>query len=205
RLYIALGVAALAAAIGFPLFAPAPATQGDAPVAAKPSPTKEEPKVWDGVVREFLVIGPLGRDSEIPWQIEEKPLPDAVYEDDGEVARWKPQRTDGRCLLMVPTGFVWKPAVLFAQVHIQAPSACKVKMLTSSADVQRVSVNGEVVHEWSAVRPQPKPDDDRFDVNLRAGWNQILVRLQARGRRDFEFYLSFKDASRLRPALKPKS
>lgn len=202
-LCVLLALVSLAALIGFPLLTPAPATQGETPAVDKQPPP--EPVVWDGVVREFLVIGPFGRDSQLPVQIERDDDPSKVYQGDGIEADWRAIRTDERGVLSIAAAAYPKPAILFAQVHIHAATACKVKMLTGSADMQRVRLNGFLVHEWTAPRPQPRFGDDRTEVNLNAGWNQILIRLHARGKRDFEFSLGFKEAGQLRAALRPAS
>src|SRR5205814_910260 len=126
-LFAGLAVGAL---LGYPLLSPAPSSQGETPELVEP------PKVWDGVVREFLVIGPLPRTSRLIWRLERNPDPAGNYEEGDLRLRWEPQRVDERGALKFPSGEVLKPAVLFAQVQIYSPSACRAKLFSGSADLK---------------------------------------------------------------------
>jgi serine/threonine-protein kinase len=208
-LCLALACCVLGPVLAFPVLAPSPRSKGEpAPTdigrpdpPAPPGPV--EPR-WDGVVREFLVLGPFGRDSFLPFRIEKNPDPRAEYDGPGGLKlTWQTQKVDDKNALKMSPGWQRKPATLFVQVHVYSPESRKAKILLGTADAVRIWVNGEQLLDSYRVHPQPRPDEERLDVNLKAGWNRVVLRLGARGQRPFELYLSFK-GEQLRAAPRPE-
>jgi serine/threonine-protein kinase len=207
-LCLVAAVVMLAITIAFPLLRPAPKTQGDASTSTESTQTgPESSKEWDGVVREFLILGPQGRDVIVPVEMLEDPLrEDGLDGPTGSKFRWKAQKVDNQGALKVTSpGWQRKPSILFAFVQIYSPSNRKSKMLLGSADAVRIWVNGTSLLETQKVHAQPRPDEHEIDVTLKAGWNVVMVRLGARAVRPFELYLSFKGEPGLRAALNPES
>jgi hypothetical protein len=208
--YAAAGLTVLVLLMVLPLLFPAATTKGEpAPSETPRKPPSEPrpgPRKWDGVVREFLVIGPMWRNSTVAQQVEEDPKSDGVYLDRfGQEYRWRAQKGDDTGTLTIATGFAARPSVLFALVHVHAPRQGKATIISGAADASRVWVNGVEVLETTQVRIQPRTETDKVNISLNAGWNSILVRLGARGDRPFEYYLSVESADSLRPALRPES
>jgi serine/threonine protein kinase len=208
RLCLFLGLIVLAAILAWPLVFPAKATHADHP----PSKPVEEvvqpvPKAWDGVVREFLILGPVGRFSDIPLQVADNSSPDATYRNFGDTPlRWRAHKADAKGALKVSPGpRLQRPYTLFAQVQVFSKTAQNVTMKAGAADAAVVKINGKQVLDTNlAVHPNPRWDDYKKEgVALKPGWNAVLVRLGARGNEDFEFYLAFEGKD-LRVALRPE-
>jgi hypothetical protein len=207
-IWLVAAVAMLGITIAFPLLRPAPRSQGDDSSSGETTKTEPQPsKAWDGVVREFLILGPHPRDTIVPVELLEDPAgEDSLDGPTGNKFRWRPQKVDNQGALKVPSpGWQRKPSLLYAHIHIYSPSNRKVKMLLGSADAVRIWVNGKSLLESQKVYPQPRPDEHQLDVPLKSGWNVVMVKLGARAVRPFELYLSFKGEEGLRPSLKPES
>jgi hypothetical protein len=201
---VALGLLVLTAVLAWPLVFPATATQADPSTRPIKEPVK--PKGWDGVVREFLIVVPVGRYSDVPGQVLRNPDPEATYRNfAGPVFTWRAQKTNEAGALKVPSGVqLAKPSILFGQAHIYSRADQKVKVHAGVADDAKVWVNRiQVLDNVRAVHPNPRPDDYKLDVNLKAGWNTVLVQLGARDNKDFEFYLAFQGED-LRVSLRPE-
>lgn len=168
------------------------------PVVPKPPPR------WDGVVREFLVVGPSRGEPRFVSQVERNPRPGAVYQDfAGDEIRWAAEKVDPDGALRTASLVIRRPTHFYAQVSVFAPTSRSIKIQIGAADAVRLSVNGEVVHDSLKVNPNPRPDQEKLTAELRQGWNQVLVRLSARGLQPYEFHLRFPDAEDLRIALRP--
>lgn len=82
-----------------------------------------------------------------------------------------------------PTGYLDLRKV-FQSDHISAygltfvysPREQKVTCLTGSDDQLRVWINGELVQEYATNRGAA-PDTDQVDVELKTGWNTVLVKV----------------------------
>ena len=83
----------------------------------------------------------------------------------------------------------------YAYAEVTSPAERKAQMVVGSDDTLTVWVNGTQVYDF-ADRRGFSPDQDRFDVTLRAGTNRILVRCGNRGG-PWQFSVAVTDAGRL--------
>jgi len=110
----------------------------------------------------------------------------------GTEAAWKKVET-------LPSGFLnlnelVKPndqVVVYALAYVYAPKATATSLLAGSDDGIRVWLNDALVHSNPAYRGA-YPDEDRVAVNLKAGWNKVLVKV-LQGAGGFGLYVRFAD------------
>lgn len=107
--------------------------------------------------------------------------PDAVYRGiDGADVRWKEARADS-------LGFVdlrdaigkGTHRIAYGAVWVFSPRARSALFSFGSDDGAQVWLNGERVHRWPVHRGWDD-DQDRFIGELKAGWNEILVKVEQR-------------------------
>ena len=99
----------------------------------------------------------------------------------GQTARWKPAFDQ-------PTGFVdlaalFQPnnnVVSYATIYVKSPTARSAIVSAGSDDGIKAWVNGKVVISDNAARGAA-PDQDEATVNLKAGWNQVLLKITQSG------------------------
>jgi hypothetical protein len=91
----------------------------------------------------------------------------------------------------------------YGLVYVLSPDDRQATILLGSDDGIRVWVNDELVHTNPAYRPAA-PDQDRFSVNLKKGWNKVLVKI-LQGAGGWGYYFRFSDPKgELRWNLKPE-
>jgi hypothetical protein len=83
--------------------------------------------------------------------------------------------------------------VVYALAYVYAPKAMAASLLAGSDDGIRVWLNDALVHSNPAYRAA-SPDLDRVAVNLKAGWNKVLVKV-LQGAGGFGLYVRFADPS----------
>jgi HEAT repeat protein len=66
--------------------------------------------------------------------------------------------------------------VVYLRMRLHAPAAQAVVFALGSDDGLKVWINGELIHANNAVRGLT-PDEDKAPGRLRAGWNDVLVKL----------------------------
>ena len=71
----------------------------------------------------------------------------------------------------------WAVAYAFTKVH--SPQPRKAQLLIGSDDGVKVWLNGELVHQFIGARGSV-PGNDVVDVELKAGWNSLLVKVEER-------------------------
>jgi len=151
-------------------------------------------------VTQFLVIGPFdnagNKGMDRPYPPEREFLPSAAYKGKGGVeARWR--RLEWRPLMPseLPRGAyvdlksLFRPnteVVAYALTHIWAPGPTKALFSLGTDDGVVVWVNGRRVHYNPAPRPAA-PGQDKVLVNLKAGWNRVLLKVGQIGG-DWGFY-----------------
>src|SRR5262249_55226914 len=120
----------------------------------------------------------------------------------GEQLLWQQQSTEPGGLLNLRAVFNRDHISAYALTYVFSPESQKAQMLVGSDDTVRVWLNGALVHEFSTPR-SAKPDEDHVAVQLKEGWNMILVKVV---NRDFDhgFYLRFTGAHGIRMALTPQ-
>ena len=86
-----------------------------------------------------------------------------------------------------------KPSVAYALTHVYSPDNRKAKILFGSDDGAKVWVNDRPVFVFKKPRGLVV-DEDAFDVNLKKGWNKVMVKVADVGIA-WAFSLRFLDPS----------
>ncbi|MGZ7066111.1 MAG: glycoside hydrolase family 172 protein, partial [Candidatus Aminicenantales bacterium] len=94
-------------------------------------------------------------------------------------------------------------ALVYGLAYVLSPDDRRATVLLGSDDGIRVWVNDEIVHTNPSYRGA-EPDQDRFSVNLKKGWNKVQVKvLQGAGGWGYYFRLS-DPKGELRWSLRPE-
>jgi hypothetical protein len=110
-----------------------------------------------------------------------------------------------------PTGYVRldelvrpnEQVLAYGLAYVFSPDNRQASVLLGSDDGVRVWVNDELVHTNPAYRPAV-PDQDRFPVNLKKGWNKVLIKV-LQGAGGWGYYFRFSDPrGELRWGLRPE-
>jgi quinoprotein glucose dehydrogenase len=142
-----------------------------------------------GLVLEYHVIGPFGRDLKKGYPPETNIDPAASYLGQrGESLKWQPAQAEPSGLLNLRAIFKEGSMSAYALTYIQSPKAQQVEMLVGSGEV-RLWLNGKLAMEHATPRPA-RAYDDRVTVRLEEGWNAILAKVVG-GEKDHGLYLRF--------------
>jgi putative heme-binding domain-containing protein len=157
-----------------------------------------------GLVMEYHVVGPFPEDLKTAFPPEAKPDFTETYpkEKPGEVFAWQSfqARSDG--YLNLREAFNQDHVSAYALTYVHSPQPQKVQMLLGADDTIRVWLNGTLVHEQAKPR-RAKPDDERIEVTLNAGWNAVLLKVvNVEG--ESGLYLRFSGGEGIRSARKPE-
>lgn len=96
---------------------------------------------------------------------------------DPAAAGWRLAEADGDHLDLNHAVSSRSPMLAYLLVHVHAASDRPARFLLGSDDGARVWVNGEL--RWSReVHRHLAADADAFDAPLRAGWNQVLLKIK---------------------------
>ena len=125
-----------------------------------------------GLALDFWVVGPFAEDLKKPFPPEENPDPKAKY---GALA-WQPRQAEPNGYLDLRAAFGKDHISAYALTYVNSAKKQKVKMLSGSDDQLRVWINGKQVYEYAQSRGA-KPDSDRVEVELNAGWNVVLAKV----------------------------
>ncbi len=131
--------------------------------------------------------------------------PDSSYiGKEGKVLNWK--NISG-----VPAGYAmqlwnyiqpYEFVISYAHTYVFAPEEMTVDLMLGSDDGIKVFVNEKEIHRFLAVRIA-EPDQTRISVQLNAGWNQLLLKLE-NNFGGYAFYARFMDPeNKLQYNLKP--
>jgi hypothetical protein len=110
-----------------------------------------------------------------------------------------------------PTGYIRltelvqpnEQAVIYALGYVFAPDDTQTHMLLGSDDGVRIWINDELVHSNPAYRGA-YPDQDKVRVNLKKGWNKVLLKV-LQGAGGWGYYFRFADpAGRLKWSTEQK-
>jgi hypothetical protein len=94
-------------------------------------------------------------------------------------------------------------ALVYGLVYVLSPDDRRATVLLGSDDGIRVWVNDELAHTNPSYRGA-EPDQDRFSVNLKKGWNKVQIKvLQGAGGWGYYFRLS-DPKGELRWSLRPE-
>ena len=94
-------------------------------------------------------------------------------------------------------------AIVYGLVYILSPDDRLATVLLGSDDGVKVWVNDSLAHTNPSYRAA-EPDQDRFSVNLKKGWNKVLIKV-LQGAGGWGYYFRFSDPKgELRWSLKPE-
>ena len=82
-------------------------------------------------------------------------------------------------------------AIAYGLTHLYSPEERQVTLLLGSDDGVKLWINDVLVHTNPAYRGA-YPDQDRINVNLKAGWNKVLIKV-LQGAGGWGFYLRIPD------------
>ncbi|MCX7699665.1 MAG: c-type cytochrome, partial [Gemmataceae bacterium] len=133
-----------------------------------------------GLPLSWWVIGPFAQDLRMSSSPERAGAIDPKAPLEGrqpnEKLTWKLVEAEPTGYLDLRKVFQADHISAYALTFVYAPAAQKVKCLTGSDDQMRLWVNGQLVHEHASNRGAA-PDTDSFEVELKAGWNPVLVKV----------------------------
>jgi quinoprotein glucose dehydrogenase len=133
-----------------------------------------------GTVTEFRVVGPFGADLRAEYGPERNAGADETYQGEGGVkVAWQPRSAEANGLLNLRAVFDKDRVSAYAFTNVFSPKAQRATLYLGADDTVRVWVNGEMVHEHAAPRTAV-PDNDRVRVDLKEGWNPVLVKVANR-------------------------
>jgi outer membrane protein assembly factor BamB len=139
-------------------------------MAGKPAPGDEGSPMPDGVIREWLILGPVPFAEDA--KIDEDTVPDEprlAPEEGGKTAgqTWKKVTLDTAYLDFAR--LIGKPggAVAYACSHVYAPAAGTFRMNLTCVGPVRICVGGKPMQPFAA----------RFHLDLAQGWNRILMKV----------------------------
>jgi len=151
-----------------------------------------------GTALDFWVVGPFAGDASVAHPPEAKPDPTAKY---GDLA-WQARQAEPTGFLNLRAAFNKDNAAGYALTYVHSPKAQKAQMLIGASDTLKVWINGDVVHEHEKRRP-PRADEDKVEVQLKEGWNPVLVKVVGAGS-EHGLYLRFTEGADLKVSLKPE-
>ena len=94
-------------------------------------------------------------------------------------------------------------AIVYGLVYVFSPDDRAATVLLGSDDGVRVWVNDALVHTNPSYRGAA-PDQDRFSVSLKKGWNKVLIKV-LQGAGGWGYYFRFSDPrGELRWGLRPE-
>ena len=140
-------------------------------LARKPDGEAAGAAMPDGVVREWLVLGPVAVSEDA--DIKDDALPDEAALDPDENQKagdrtWKRVAVDTAYLDFASLfGGMKENAVAFACTHVYSPAGGAMRMNLTSVGPVRVYLNGKA----------PPPFAGRMKLDLAKGWNRLLLKV----------------------------
>ena len=139
-------------------------------------------------ISEWYIIGPfpnerkseterLGLDMVYPPEKEIK-LDEAYIGADSQLVSWKLYQTpeNGRFQLWDKVD-PYELVVTYALTYIYSPKDQTLPLMLGSDDGVKVFLNDEAIHRFLEVRIST-PDQDRLPLNLKKGWNKLLIKIE---------------------------
>ncbi len=148
-------------------------------------------------IRTWRVLGPFpspggsGHAKAFPPETEPVAL-DRDYEVVGGRARWRFHSSDGN---LIDLERLFKPnehVVAYAVCWVRAPKAMQVSFEAGSDDGMKLWLNRKLLLDRAEPRPA-EPRQDTAPAELKAGWNEVLVKVD-QTTRQWGFYLELLDA-----------
>ena len=156
-----------------------------------------------GLPLEFLVAGPFPEELSKPFGPEQNPDPKSVYDGAkaGERVKWELRSVEPTGYLDFRAAFNRDRISAYAQTFVYSAKAQKVTLVAGSKDQMRIWLDGKLVDEF-ANRRAANPESDKVSVELKSGWNRVLVKV-LNGTGPHGFYLRFTGGDGLRVAVQP--
>jgi quinoprotein glucose dehydrogenase len=131
-----------------------------------------------GLPLTWWVVGAYPQDLKMVFPPEKNPDPKVAVEGvkPGEKFKWQLRNAETTGYLDLQAAFGREHITAYALTYVFSAKTQKVRLLTGSDDQLRVWLNGKLVQEFAVNRPA-KPDEDKADVELAAGWNVVLAKV----------------------------
>ena len=143
-------------------------------------------KIYAGVqsIKSWRIVGPLPIDEKLPFAVE-SPIDFSanLHGVEGKSLAWRDRRAiDAKGQVDLNRVFPNTPddRAALAHAEISSTTARKAQFVAGSDDTLTVWVNGKLVYDFQERRGY-NPEQDRFDADLVAGENRILVKCGNRG------------------------
>ncbi len=151
-------------------------------------------------VRHWQLLGPFAipaGNAEDPLAKEPVELSERHLGVDGEVG-WKRHESDSDRIGLA--GFFGRkdPVVGYAVCWVHSEVERAVNLSIGSDDGVCVWINREKVHEHR-VKRAASPGQDTARARLKAGWNEVLAKVDNEGSSEWDLYLEFRTAEDSRP------
>lgn len=135
-------------------------------------------------VRPWQILGPFAGDGfDKDFGVEKKVELDKVFTAaNNQKTRWKVVTSDAQ------NGYVnlleqFDPkenATAYALIYVKSPSDRAARLTAGSDDGAKIWLNGKQIVANNAARPA-NPGDEQKDVQLKAGWNEVLFKITQGG------------------------
>ena len=139
--------------------------------------SRDEQESLRGTVTEFLVAGPFGNDLQTAYGPEKNADEKVTYvgEQNAKV-NWKKQPTEPNGFLNMRAAFDKDRISGYALTYVYSPKDQRATMFLGADDTVRVWINGTMIHEHATPR-LAVPDNDRVRIDLKAGWNLVVLKV----------------------------
>ncbi len=130
-----------------------------------------------GTATEFWVTGPFGGDLRTNYGPEIKTGEKETYIANSNArTNWQARNTAANGYLDLRSLFGKDKISAYALTYVYSPKAQTATMFIGANGDLRAWVNGEMIHEYAMPR-QAAPDSDKVKVEVRTGWNPVLVKI----------------------------
>jgi len=137
---------------------------------------------FEGYITTWEVSGPYTRENTAAQELFD--IAFAPEKGGASKARWQPMPfatdNDRPWLLDLGSRLGGRERVAYLRTNVWSGTARKVRLLVGSNDGIKVWLNGKVVHQNNVLRTIT-PDEDEVEVNLRRGWNCLLMKVTQGG------------------------
>ncbi len=130
-----------------------------------------------GMATEFRVVGPFGDDLRTAYGPEISIDANSEYDGIGiRKLKWQNRSAEPNGYLDLRAAINRDRASAYALTFVYSPKAQPASMFIGADDAVRVWLNGKMIHEHAAPR-LAVPDADKVTVDLKEGWNPVLVKV----------------------------
>ena len=130
-----------------------------------------------GAVTEFWTVGPFPDDPRKDFGPETKTSEKESYDGPKNAKlTWQPRSTEPNGYLDLGALFGKDKTSAYAMTYVFSPKEQQATMQIGGDDQLRAWINGKMVHEFTGNRVA-KVDEDKVKVDLKQGWNPVLVKV----------------------------